>query len=101
MPGEAMLPGMGAGNPPVQAGEAPSQEMEMLDMMVEQIMDMWRRTGEISGMPIGNQEEAIQVAHQVALEHLAQIRHANQQPAEGAVQGGQGNPMIQALMGGM
>lgn len=93
---EKMLPPGQAGQPPVEPGQGPgTEELELLDTVVDSIMDMWRRTGEIQGAPVPDEESALQMAHQLAMEYLAQIRHA-----QGTQAPEQENPMVAALMGG-
>ncbi len=82
--------------------QAPQQNpSDTANMLIELLVDNWRRTGEVMGQPVASEPEAIQLATQAAFQQLQQIQAA--QMGQGHPQppvGQEMNPLAAAL-GGM
>jgi len=99
-----LLPERSTQEMPNQA-QAQMGEAETLNFLIEILMDNWRRTGLVGGMPISNEEEALQTAVKVAMAQLQQaavsqmLGMAGGAPAMPSPTGD--NPLLAALRGGV
>jgi hypothetical protein len=104
MPNLGSLPERSTQEMPSQA-QAQMGEAETLNFLIEILMDNWRRTGQVGGMPISNEEEALQTAVKVAMAQLQQAAvgqmggMAGGAPAMPSPTGD--NPLLAALRGGV
>ncbi len=106
-----MVPEMGAQpqpqmQPQPQEAMSPSGGQDTFEILIDVFLEMWRQTGGILGRPVQSEEEAVQIAVQMALEHLQQAQAQTQPQMQAQAQaqgvgggGGAENPMMQALMG--
>ncbi len=102
MPNLGLLPERSTQEMPSQA-QAQMGEAETLNFLIEILMDNWRRTGQVGGMPISSEEEALQTSVNLAMAQLQQAAvgqmggMAGGAPAMDSPQGD--NPLLAALRG--
>jgi len=84
----------------------PRGEDDTFTFLMDMLLDNWRRTGEIGGRPVPSEEEAIQVASELAMAQMAQLQAGQMEAGQ---MGGMApaptpqtdNPLVAALRGGV
>ena len=107
-----MIPqGPGAGTPaPSQVPQSAPQEGvpqgaqaeygETMNLLIEVLLSMWRRAGEVLGQPISDEGEALQMATQAAMSQMQQVQAAQSGHSGMPQNTPPENPLVAALRGG-